>query len=802
MAERIVSPGVFIREKDQSFLAAGVANLGAAVIGPTFEGPALLPTLVSSFSDYSKKFGAKLGTSDFDSTKHHYTDETVNSYFEGTGPSGPGLTVVRVLGSGGYINSSSILVSAHTGSNTALTASILLIPTVTGSSTFASGVSSVTFASGGEVGLSGTGSNATSFIFNVSGSGNTKFSASLSLDPDSTKYFGKVFGYSSTGDKPFYVAVDFKNNNDTLFDLTKTYISASVVTHVQSGSAFGEINSSYAFTKARTPWIRNGNGDNLFKVYSISDGTSTNTKFKIQVENIKYNSVEETYRFDLVVKDYSNDTDANPHELERFSGVSLNPSDSKFIAKQIGDIYYTFDSSNEKIEHGTYVNKSNYIYVVVNSTNGEYSTLKSDYPWGFGNLLKPINTSNLLPISYVTSNTVNSSTNDKIHFGFSYSGSADYSAWHSSPVASSVSATEFSSDSTTSFSLSSCTADNTTITTSDLSSSSRTKYLKFSIPMQGGFDGESPYANKVIGSSISSANFYGFNLASSTSSGTNIYKAAINSLSNPDEIDVNLIVIPGIIHDLHSNVTNHLITKVEERADCFTIIDPEQMTASVAEVQTAIDSLDTSYASVYYPWVKMGNRFVPPSVAVIGAYAQSDRLGAEWFAPAGLNRGGLASFGVTNVYKILKHTDRDDLYDNRVNPIARFASQATTPEIVVFGQKTLQVKASALDRVNVRRLIINLKKFIASSSKFLVFEQNNSATRQRFLNMVNPYMERVQQRSGLTAFKIVMDDTNNTAEVIDRNQLVGQIYIQPTRTAEFIVLDFVVLPSGAAFPTA
>ena len=131
-----------------------------------------------------------------------------------------------------------------------------------------------------------------------------------------------------------------------------------------------------------------------------------------------------------------------------------------------------------------------------------------------------------------------------------------------------------------------------------------------------------------------------------------------------------------------------------------------------------------------------------------------------------------------------------------MNPIATFPGQG----VVVFGQKTLQAKPSALDRINVRRLLIRLKKFIASSSRFLVFEQNDSATRTRFLNIVNPFLESVQANSGLTAFRVVMDESNNTPDVVDRNQLVGQIFIQPTRTAEFIVLDFSVLPTGAAFP--
>ena len=177
-----------------------------------------------------------------------------------------------------------------------------------------------------------------------------------------------------------------------------------------------------------------------------------------------------------------------------------------------------------------------------------------------------------------------------------------------------------------------------------------------------------------------------------------------------------------------------------------------------------------------------------------GVFAFNDRTAAEWFAPAGFNRGGIDI--AIQAERKLTHSNRDDLYDSNVNPIATFPNSG----VVVFGQKTLQKKASALDRINVRRLLIAAKKFIASSSKFLVFEQNTSETRNRFLNIANPYFENVQQRQGLYAFKVVMDDTNNTADVIDRNELRGQIFLQPTKTAEFIVIDFNVLPTGASFP--
>jgi hypothetical protein len=325
--------------------------------------------------------------------------------------------------------------------------------------------------------------------------------------------------------------------------------------------------------------------------------------------------------------------------------------------------------------------------------------------------------------------------------------------------------------------------------------------MKYSVPFQWGFDGVNPGQPRYTDSAILNTNTMGFDCSTSVSSGSLSYKRAINAVSNPDDIDINMLVTPGVLHKLHSAVTNHAISKVEDRADTFYVMDSSEFSATVSTAVDDVSRLDTNYVATYYPWVKItnpddgiGNVWVPPSVVIPGVIAYTDKVAHEWFAPAGLNRGGLSS--VRQVKKKLTHTDRDNLYEGRVNPIASFPGQG----VVVFGQKTLQAKPSALDRINVRRLLIRLKKFIASSSRFLVFEQNDSSTRSRFLNIVNPFLESVQSNSGLSAFKVVMDDSNNTPDVIDRNQLVGQIFIQPTRTAEFIVLDFTVLPTGAAFP--
>ena len=172
----------------------------------------------------------------------------------------------------------------------------------------------------------------------------------------------------------------------------------------------------------------------------------------------------------------------------------------------------------------------------------------------------------------------------------------------------------------------------------------------------------------------------------------------------------------------------------------------------------------------------------------------NDRIAAPWFAPAGMNRGGLNTV-LRAKYK-LSQAQKDELYLNNINPLATIPQQG----VVAFGQKTLQKDASALDRVNVRRLLIELKSFIGQVANTIVFEPNTTVTRLSFTNRVNPYLESIQQKQGLYAFKVIMDESLNTPDVIDRNQLIGQIYIQPTRTAEFISLDFILQPTGASFP--
>ena len=282
------------------------------------------------------------------------------------------------------------------------------------------------------------------------------------------------------------------------------------------------------------------------------------------------------------------------------------------------------------------------------------------------------------------------------------------------------------------------------------------------------------------------------------------YDNMINLMANADDYKYNVLLTPGLFANtaaIGASQVTTAISNTQNRGDAIYVPDLVPFSSSVNDATTAANTKNTSYAASYWPWVQTVDPdaaqlvWVPASVMIGGVYAYNDSVSEPWFAPAGINRGGLSS--VVRAEEKLTQSQRDTLYTNKVNPIATFPGTG----VVVYGQKTLQTQASALDRVNVRRLLIALKSYISQVAQNLVFEQNTIATRTSFLNQINPYLESVQQRQGLYAFKVVMDDSNNTPDVIDRNQLVGQIYLQPTKTAEFIYLDFNILPTGATFPT-
>lgn len=292
------------------------------------------------------------------------------------------------------------------------------------------------------------------------------------------------------------------------------------------------------------------------------------------------------------------------------------------------------------------------------------------------------------------------------------------------------------------------------------------------------------------------------NISSTNTQGVNPadYNDAIDILKNRDAYQFNVLFTPGLTNDLHANQISQIIQNTQDRGDNLYVVDLTTYGENVQEAITQATSRDTSYAAAYYPWVRVidpstGRQiWAPASTVIPGVYAFNDKVAAPWFAPAGINRGGLNTV-IRAQYK-LTQANKDDLYEANINPLASLPREG----VVVFGQKTLQKEASALDRVNVRRLMIELKNYIRQVADTVVFEQNTNATRNAFIARVTPYLQIIQQKQGLYAFKVVMDDTNNGPDVIDRNQLIGQIYVQPTKTAEFIALDFILLPTGAQFP--
>jgi uncharacterized protein len=278
------------------------------------------------------------------------------------------------------------------------------------------------------------------------------------------------------------------------------------------------------------------------------------------------------------------------------------------------------------------------------------------------------------------------------------------------------------------------------------------------------------------------------------------YTNMVALFGNQEAYQFNLLFTPGLLNDKHTSVVSTIISNTQNRGDNLYVLDLIDYNGTVASTIVQANTRNTSYAASYWPWVRIvdpatGKQvWVPASTVIPGVYAFNDKVSAPWFAPAGINRGGLST--VLQAQFKLTQANKDSLYSNNINPLATLPKNG----VVVFGQKTLQKQSSALDRVNVRRLMIEMKNYIRQIADTVVFEQNTIATRNSFVARVTPFLEGIQQKQGLYAYKIIMDDSNNGPAVIDQNQLVGQIYIQPTRTAEFISLDFILLPTGAEFP--
>jgi uncharacterized protein len=676
MAETIISPGVFTRENDISFIQPAPVAAGAAIIGPTVKGPVEVPTLVTSYNDYARRFGV---TFESGSNSYEYlTSLAVKNYFQQGGNS---VLVSRVV-SGSFTRAENTNISSlnRLSATTELSASV---------STLGAGMSASAYTN---IPLTG-GTAGVDAVATVTVDGATSIS---SIEVTTTGYeyvVGETITIPSAS-----LGASAGGGTDPVITLTAGNLTSVVNSFEIQTSGKGTIyNNSTGPTDGGAQ-----NSDS-----SLVSGSADNIRW--EVSNI--NNAQGTFTLSVRQGD---DNLKNKIVLETFNNLSLDPNSGNYIEKVIGTQYQelTTDADGSKYirTFGEYVNRSNYIRVsAVNRPTLNY-----------------LGTDGI---------TINSDSN-----GLNFKAAL--------PIASSGSLYDASGD------------------------------------LNPG------------------ANFFG-NINSTNTQGldpSTDYANIISVLENTDDYQFNIISSPGLVYELtnHGTQIDSIISLAETRGDCIAVVDLVEYNDTVGGVTAQSTNLNSSYAASYWPWLQMQsatgkNEWVPASVVIPGVYAFTDNSSAPWFAPAGLVRGGIT--GVIQAERRLTRTQRDTLYTNKVNPIASFPGQG----ISVFGQKTLQTKASALDRVNVRRLLIELKKFIGDQSRNLVFEQNTITTRNRFLATVNPYLESVVQRQGLYAYRVVMDDTNNTADVVDRNQLIGQIFIQPAKTAEFIILDFTIEPTGATF---
>jgi len=343
---------------------------------------------------------------------------------------------------------------------------------------------------------------------------------------------------------------------------------------------------------------------------------------------------------------------------------------------------------------------------------------------------------------------------------------------------------------------------------------------QFTVPMFGGFNGTNIKQTNPFN------NYYTTTPTIYNDSKFNSIRMAIDSCADPELVECNLMSAPGIGTTTEARgLTNHMLNICQRRADVMAVIDIEggylpppdrsgigtdadsgnRGKASTAATTLRGRQINNSYGACYYPWIQIRDAdsgvsfFAPPSIAAIGTYAYSQAKAELWFAPAGFTRGGLTEgaggLPIIGVTERLTSKDRDKLYENNINPIASFPAEG----LVVFGQKTLQATRSALDRVNVRRLLIHVKKEISRISSTLLFDPNTQVTWDRFTGQARPFLESVKVRLGLEDYKVILDTTTTTPDLIDRNVMYAKIFLKPTRAIEFIAIDFIITNTGASF---
>ena len=773
MPDRFESPGVFFTEIDKSYIEPSPPRYGFGFIGLTEKGPAFEPIKVETWSDFTALFG--------DENSDYYLPYAVKGYLKYANPA----TIIRVLGLAIYTQT----VAGATGYPYAIINSSSL-------TTNAAPILYGEIYTRGTVEILQANTGSQNFTLALSGSaGAIETHSGLSLDPNATSYFEKVLNTTPSSSYYYYVKGGYNWNYASGIDLHITQSSLSLIPG-KYDAAVGDLSK---YNNAQTTWIQSQNFGtssesritfDLFKVHSLSDGDNSNNNIKVSIANIEQSpnlTATEYGTFDLYVRDYA-DNDNSPVFIEQFSKLTLDPNANNFIGKVIGDKYRAWSLSDGHFtEQGNYPVKSKYIRVEL-STDME-NTPKTAVPYGFEAYHTP---AQIIPSGAGTTNTVltdglptSAVSSVRDYFGINFREKI------SDAFMVSVTHSIGSQSDSNYYAIYDLGTENSCAISSNtevggggghLSSSAYKKWRKFTLPLYRGFNCYDPSANLDY-NSLSTTLDQGF-------------MQAAKIAGNEEEMDVTDLFIPGISD---SSIIEEILTNTENRADVFAVVDLAALTDTVATAQSNADGYNTSYGGTYYPWIQIfdakSNKyvFVPPSVVIPEIFAFTDKTKGSWFAPAGITRGKIDK--AIDAYITLTNDDRSDLYNHGVNPIATFK----TDGIVVWGQKTLQKKASKLDRINVRRLMIEIKKFVRFQAMQMAFEQAGPEFWNEFINRVTPFLEDIKNRKGLYDYKVIMDESLNPPEIEERRQVRGMIRLNPQVSGEYFDISFIIDATGASF---
>jgi len=668
-------------------------------------------------------------------------------------------------------------------------------------------------------------------VFSLSGVSNTQgaFNYQVSMDRTKRNYLPKVLGRNAQDGNTALFVEELFGNMFKILNLDGK-IRGVKQTLVNYADKYKDYLNEYQ--PAVTPYVvselRGNKVLRLFRLWTISDGNAANEQFKISIVNIK----PDTKEFDVYIRSYF-DTDAQPSVLESYSRCTMDPSSANFIGRRIGTI------------DGVYISKSSYVLVDVDDT----SDTSDAFPSGFvGFPIRDYQTNTNPAVQtpkLIYKQTYGAFENKrKFYLGLSEKLGIDSDFFDYKGVPTTTSSNQWTGL-TNGFHMdidaSAVTIDNVYVTINSSGGTYSPTFLfdtgnwefrtdngltngpyeklyarKFTFAPYGGFDGWDVYNTKrtntdsfIINGTkgiagVTSGSFSPRTLTNGDlgiNSDYYAYLEAIWTFRNPEAVNVNVFATPGI--DLFDNgdLVEATIEMVEtERADSLYIVTtPDTENGQILRLEEVVerlgDQFDSNYTCTYWPWVQINDSennvliFVPPTRDVVRNIALTDNIAFPWFAVAGIQRGDVDAI---QARKKLTLSDRDLLYDNRINPIATFTSDG----IKVWGNKTLQVKETALNRINVRRLLLQARKLISAVSIRLLFEQNDTVVRNQFLSLVNPILNNIRTERGLTDFRVVL---SNDPEDFDRNQLTGQIFLKPTRSLEYIQIEFVVMNTGASF---